>query len=147
MPTHVNIKQKTDTGENEGATVDNQTSNRSGLKRGRKRGKRAKEKKVPVPAYLFSTFDRETKAYFTPKKEPLSPVNTPEFYNDDDIFDDQSAGGKIDDDAPLTPAVDPFLQQSEVDMKVLGKFIGTQPSDELIKTILQLAVPGKAAIH
>ena len=92
---------------------------------------------MPVPAYLYSTFDKETKAYFTPKEEPLSPiVNTQEFYNDD--YQCEERGGDEDGNVISEP-----LLQSPMDIKLFEELSNAQPSEELIKTIVHLAVPGK----
>ena len=109
------------------------------LRRGKK-GHRMKNRNrnlVPVPAYLYSTFDKETKAYFTPKEEPLSPiVNTQEFYNDD--YQCEERGGDEDGNVISEP-----LLQSPMDIKLFEELSNAQPSEELIKTIVHLAVPGK----
>ena len=104
---------------------------------GRKKRRRIKDK-VPVPAYLYSTFDKKTKAYFTPKEEPISPiVNSQEFYNDD-LYECKDNNRM--EDNKVVP--DPFLQ-TETDMKVLDGLNNTQPSEELINTIVQLAFSGR----
>ena len=100
--------------------------------------KRRIREKVPVPAYLYSTFDKETKAYFTPKEEPLSPTSgSHDFYNDDLYDAEEKADIKDNNGMP-----EDFLE-SEIDMNVLDGLSTAEPSSELIKTILQLAVPGK----
>ena len=101
------------------------------------RKKKRMKGKVPVPAYLYSTFDKETKAYFTPKEEPQSPTaNTVDFYHDD-LFDGVEKGN-IKDDSTLNNS---FLEP-ETDMHVLDGLDNTQPSEELIKTIIRVALPG-----
>ena len=107
------------------------------LGRGKKGRKIKNRNKVPVPAYLYSTFDKETKAYFTPKEEPQSPIiNNQEFYNDE--YECEERGG--DDSGNVIS--DPFLQP-EMDNKLFEELSNAPPSEELIKTIFHLAVPGE----
>ena len=99
--------------------------------------KRRIREKVPVPAYLYSTFDKETKAYFTPKEEPLSPTSGSHEFFTDELYDpEEKTNIKDNNDMPEN-----FLE-SEIDMSVLDGLSTAEPSSELIKTILQLAVPG-----
>ena len=108
---------------------------------GSRKKRRAKEK-VPVPAYLYSTFDKETKAYFTPKEEPQSPlINNQEIYNED-LYDCEDKNS-IKDDIVITE----HLLQTEVDMNVLDGLGNAEPSEELIKTIVQIAIQGNFLFH
>ena len=103
--------------------------------RGKK--KRRIKDKVPVPAYLYSTFDNETKEYFTPKEEPHSPLQKhhEEIFSDE-LYDEEGKKNYKDVEN------DNFLEP-DLDMNVLDGLANTQPSEELIKTIIQLSIPGK----
>ena len=108
-----------------------------GSRRLANRKKRRSREKVPVPAYLYSTFDKETKAYFTPKEEPLSPNAADHVFFSDDLYDGEEKSNIKDDNYIPDTCLD-----SEIDMNVLDGLSTMEPSTELIKTILQLVVPG-----
>ena len=108
-----------------------------GSRRLANRKKRRSRDKVPVPAYLYSTFDKETKAYFTPKEEPLSPYSGNHDVFGDDLYDGEEKSNIKDDNC-----IPDTILDSEIDMNVLDGLSTMEPSAELIKTILQLVVPG-----
>ena len=108
-----------------------------GSRRLANRKKRRSREKVPVPAYLYSTFDKETKAYFTPKEEPLSPYSGNHDVFGDDLYDGEEKSNIKDDNC-----IPDTILDSEIDMNVLDGLSTMEPSAELIKTILQLVVPG-----
>ena len=108
-----------------------------GSRRLANRKKRRSREKVPVPAYLYSTFDKETKAYFTPKEEPLSPNAADHDFYGDDLYDGEEKSNIKDDNYIMDTCLD-----SEIDMNVLDGLTTMETSTELIKTILRLVLPG-----
>ena len=121
---------------NEIDTVQSKPPSRGSRRLAGKKKRRIKDK-VPVPAYLYSTFDNETKEYFTPKEEPHSPLqkNHEEIFSDE-LYDEEGKKNYKDVEN------DNFLEP-DLDMNVLDGLANTQPSEELIKTIIQVAIPGK----
>ena len=121
---------------NEIDTVQSKPPSRGSRRLAGKKKRRIKDK-VPVPAYLYSTFDNETKEYFTPKEEPHSPLQKhhEEIFSDE-LYDEEGKKNYKDVEN------DNFLEP-DLDMNVLDGLANTQPSEELIKTIIQVAIPGK----